>query len=54
MHRLAVTARGSVMAVLVELHNTGDAAIGPEVQAVVEHALSDSLSHFPSADALRP
>jgi hypothetical protein len=29
------------MAVLVELHNTGDAAIRPEVWALVEHALSD-------------
>jgi hypothetical protein len=29
------------MALLVELHNTGDAAIGTEVRAVVEHALSD-------------
>jgi hypothetical protein len=29
------------MAVLVELHNTGDPAVGPEVQALVEHALSD-------------
>jgi hypothetical protein len=29
------------MAVLVELHNTGDAAIGPEVRALIEHALSD-------------
>lgn len=28
------------MAVLVELHNTGDAAIGSELQAVVEHVLS--------------
>jgi hypothetical protein len=29
------------MAVLVELHNTGDAAIEPEVRALIEHALSD-------------
>ena len=29
------------MAVLVELHNTGDPAVGREVQALVEHALSD-------------
>lgn len=29
------------MAVSVELHNTGDPAVGPEVQALVEHALSD-------------
>jgi len=29
------------MAVLIELHNTGDAAIGPEVRALIEHALSD-------------
>jgi hypothetical protein len=29
------------MAVLVELHNTGDASIGPEVRALVEHVLSD-------------
>jgi hypothetical protein len=29
------------MSVLVELHNTGDAAIRTEVQAVVEHVLSD-------------
>jgi hypothetical protein len=29
------------MAVLVELHNTGDAAIAPEVRALIEHALSD-------------
>jgi hypothetical protein len=28
------------MSVLVELHNTGDAAIRTEVQAVVEHVLS--------------
>ena len=26
---------------MVELHNTGDAAIGPEVRALIEHALSD-------------
>jgi hypothetical protein len=31
---------------LVELHNTGDAAIGPEVQALVEHALSDRLGDW--------
>ena len=29
------------MAVSVELHNTGDPAVGREVQALVEHALSD-------------
>jgi len=29
------------MAVLVELHNIGDAVIGQELQAVVEHVLSD-------------
>jgi hypothetical protein len=29
------------MAVSVELHNIGDAAIGSELQAVVEHVLSD-------------
>jgi hypothetical protein len=29
------------MSVLVELHNTGDARIGTDVQAVVEHVLSD-------------
>jgi hypothetical protein len=29
------------MAVPVELHNIGDAAIGSELQAVVEHVLSD-------------
>jgi hypothetical protein len=29
------------MAVLIELHNTGDAAIGPEVRALIEHAMSD-------------
>ncbi len=29
------------MAVLVELHNTGDPAVGREVQALVEHVLSD-------------
>jgi hypothetical protein len=29
------------MAVLVELRNTGDPGIGAEVQALVEHALSD-------------
>jgi hypothetical protein len=29
------------MAVLVELRNTGDPAVGREVQALVEHALSD-------------
>jgi hypothetical protein len=28
------------MAVLVELHNIGNVAIGPEVQAIVEHVLS--------------
>jgi len=27
--------------VLIELHNTGDAAIEPEVRALIEHALSD-------------
>jgi hypothetical protein len=29
------------MAILVELHNTGDAVIEPEVRALIEHALSD-------------
>jgi len=29
------------MAVSVELHNTGDPAVGREVQALVEHALGD-------------
>jgi hypothetical protein len=29
------------VAVSVELHNTGDPAVGREVQALVEHALSD-------------
>jgi hypothetical protein len=29
------------MAVLIELHNTGDPSIGAEVRALVEHALSD-------------
>ncbi len=29
------------MAVFVELHNTGDPALGTEVKAVVEHVLSD-------------
>jgi len=29
------------MAVSVELHNTGDPAVGREVQALVEHTLSD-------------
>ena len=29
------------MAVSVELHNTGNPGIGSEVQALVEHALSD-------------
>jgi hypothetical protein len=29
------------VAVSVELHNTGDPAVGREVQAFVEHALSD-------------
>jgi hypothetical protein len=29
------------MAVLVELYNTGDLATGTEVQALVEHVLSD-------------
>ena len=29
------------MSVLVEFHNTGDAAIRSEVQAIVEHVLSD-------------
>jgi hypothetical protein len=29
------------MGVLVELRNTGDASIGQEVRALVEHALSD-------------
>jgi len=31
------------MAVSIELHKTGDAAIEPEVRALVEHALSDRL-----------
>jgi hypothetical protein len=35
------------MAVLVELHNTGDAAIGPEVRALIEHALSDRPGDWP-------
>ena len=29
------------MAVSIELHNTGDPSIGPEIQALVEHHLSD-------------
>jgi hypothetical protein len=29
------------MAVSLELHNTGDPSIGPEIQALVEHYLSD-------------
>jgi hypothetical protein len=29
------------MAVSLELHNTGDAEVGAEVRALVEHALSD-------------
>jgi hypothetical protein len=29
------------MSVLVELHNTGDATIRTEVQAIIEHVLSD-------------
>jgi hypothetical protein len=29
------------MAIQIELHNTGDAAIEPEVRALIEHALSD-------------
>ena len=29
------------MAISLELHNTGDADIGAEIQALVEHALSD-------------
>jgi hypothetical protein len=29
------------MAVSLELHNTGDPAVGREVRALVEHALSD-------------
>jgi hypothetical protein len=29
------------MAIQIELHNTGDAAIGPEIRALIEHALSD-------------
>jgi len=29
------------MAVSIELHNTGDPAVGREVEALVEHALSD-------------
>jgi hypothetical protein len=29
------------MAVSLELHNTGDPAVGAEVRALVEHALSD-------------
>ena len=31
---------GKEMAVLVELHNTGDATIRTEVQAIVQHVLS--------------
>jgi hypothetical protein len=29
------------MAVSLELHNTGDAEVGAEIRALVEHALSD-------------
>jgi len=29
------------MAVSLELHNTGDPSIGPEIQVLVEHYLSD-------------
>jgi hypothetical protein len=29
------------MAVSLELHNTGDAEVGAEVRALIEHALSD-------------
>jgi hypothetical protein len=29
------------MSVSIELHNTGDPSIEPEVRAIVEHALSD-------------
>jgi hypothetical protein len=34
------------MAVSVELHNTGDPAVGREVQALVEHALSDRVGDW--------
>jgi hypothetical protein len=30
------------MAVSIELHNTGDSSIGAEIQALVEHHLSDT------------
>jgi hypothetical protein len=29
------------MSIQIELHNTGDAGIGPEVRTLIEHALSD-------------
>jgi len=34
------------VAVSVELHNTGDPAVGREVQALVEHALSDRVGDW--------
>ena len=34
------------MAVSVELHNTGDPTVGREVQALVEHALSDRAGEW--------
>src|ERR1019366_10170561 len=43
------------MAVSVELHNTGDPAVGREVQALVEHALSDRAGDWrvPALELLR-
>ena len=38
------------MAVLVELCNTGDPGIGAEVQALVEHALSDRAGRLAGVD----
>jgi hypothetical protein len=34
------------MSLLIELHNTGEATIGREVQAIVEHVLSDRLGEW--------
>jgi hypothetical protein len=35
------TVQWTEMAISLELHNTGDAEVGAEIRALVEHALSD-------------
>ena len=40
------------MAVLLELHNTGDPGVGAKVQAMVEHALSDRTGDWRGVDPL--